>query len=138
MGDCVFCKIVKGDIPGYKVYEDENVLAILDISQATKGHTLVLAKKHFKNLYDIDEETASKVFACVPKIAKAIKKAFNPIGLNVVINTDKPLQTVYHFHLHLIPRYGADGVEIDFINNMGNTTKEKFLEIQEAITSNLK
>jgi len=135
--DCVFCKIVKGEIPSYKVYEDENVLAILDISQATPGHTLVLAKKHFKNLYDIDDETASKVFSCVPKIAKAIKKAFNPIGLNVIINTDKPLQSVYHFHLHLIPRYPVDGVEIDFINNMGNTSKEKFLEIQDKIVKAL-
>lgn len=136
--DCVFCKIVNGEIPSYKVYEDENVLAILDISQATPGHTLVLAKKHFKNLYDIDDATASDVFACVPKIAKAIKKAFNPIGLNVIINTDKPLQTVYHFHLHLIPRYPCDGVEIDFINNMGNTSKEKFLEVQGKIVNALK
>jgi histidine triad (HIT) family protein len=135
--DCVFCKIVNGEIPSYKVYEDENVLAILDISQATRGHTLILAKKHFKNLYDIDEETAAKVFSCVPKIAKAIKKAFDPIGLNVLINTDKPLQSVYHFHLHLIPRYPVDGVEIDFINNMGNTPKEKFLEIQNKIVKEL-
>jgi histidine triad (HIT) family protein len=135
--DCVFCKIVKGDIPSYKVYEDENVLALLDISQATPGHTLILAKKHFKNLYDIDDETACKVFAAVPRIAKAIKKAFNPIGLNVLINTDKPLQSVYHFHIHLIPRYPVDGVQIDFINNMGNTTKEKFVELAEKIKSNL-
>lgn len=135
--DCVFCKIVKGEIPSYKVYEDENVLALLDISQATPGHTLILAKKHFKNLYDIDDETACKVFAAVPKIAKAIKKAFNPIGLNVLINTDKPLQSVYHFHIHLIPRYQMDGVQIDFINNMGNTTKEKFTEMAEKIKANL-
>jgi len=135
--DCVFCKIVKGEIPAYKVYEDENVLALLDISQATPGHTLILAKKHFKNLYDIDDETACKVFAAVPKIAKAIKKAFNPIGLNVLINTDKPLQSVYHFHIHLIPRYHMDGVQIDFINNMGNTTKEKFTEMAEKIKANL-
>jgi len=135
--DCVFCKIVKGEIPAYKVYEDENVLALLDISQATPGHTLILAKKHFKNLYDIDDETACKVFAAVPKIAKAIKKAFNPIGLNVLINTDKPLQSVYHFHIHLIPRYHMDGVQIDFINNMGNTTKEKFLEMADQIKANL-
>lgn len=136
--DCVFCKILNGEIPSYKVYEDENVLAILDISQATKGHTLILSKAHFQNLYDIDGTTAGKVFSAVPAIAKAIKKAFNPIGLNVLINTDKPLQSVYHFHLHLIPRYHADGVEIDFINNMGNTTKEQFASVQEAIVSALK
>jgi len=130
---CVFCKIISGEIPSYKVYEDENVLAILDISQATKGHTLVLVKNHFANLYDIDAELACKVFSTIPKIANAIKKAFSPIGLNVLINTDKPLQTVYHFHIHLIPRYASDGVQIDFINNMGNTSKEQYLEIQEEI-----
>jgi len=130
---CVFCKIISGEIPSYKVYEDENVLAILDISQATKGHTLVLVKNHFANLYDIDAELACKVFSAIPKIANAIKKAFSPIGLNVLINTDKPLQTVYHFHIHLIPRYASDGVQIDFINNMGNTSKEQYLEIQEKI-----
>lgn len=135
--DCVFCKIVKGEIPSYKIYEDENILAILDISQATPGHTLVLAKEHFKNLYDISEEKAGEVFSAIPKIARAIKKAFNPIGLNVIINTDKPLQSVYHFHIHLIPRYPYDGVQIDFINNMGNTSKEKFLEIADKIKANL-
>jgi len=125
--DCVFCRILSGDIPSYKVYEDENVLAILDISQATKGHTLIIAKQHYKNLYDIDEELAGRIFKVIPKIANALKKAFNPIGLNVLINTEKPLQTVFHFHVHLIPRYPHDGVDIDFINNMGNTSKEQYL-----------
>ncbi len=125
--DCVFCRILSGDIPSYKVYEDENVLAILDISQATKGHTLIIAKQHYKNLYDIDEELAGRIFKVIPKIANALKKAFNPIGLNVLINTEKPLQTVFHFHVHLIPRYPHDGVDIDFINNIGNTSKEQYL-----------
>ncbi|MFA5741849.1 MAG: HIT family protein, partial [Candidatus Izemoplasmatales bacterium] len=81
----------------------------------------------------IDEEVDCKVFSTVPKIANAIKKAFNPIGLTVLINTDKPLQTIYHFHIHLIPRYPSDGVEIDFINNMGNTSKQQYLDTQEKI-----
>jgi len=126
--DCVFCRILNGEIPSYKVYEDENVLAILDISQATKGHTLILAKQHFKNLYDINEDYAGKIFKVIPKIANALKKAFNPIGMNVLINTEKPLQTVFHFHVHLIPRYVHDGVDIDFINNMGNTSKDQYIE----------
>jgi histidine triad (HIT) family protein len=135
--DCVFCRILKGEIPSYKIYEDENVLAILDISQATKGHTLIIAKQHVKNLYDINEELAGNIFKVVPKIANAIKKAFNPIGLNVLINTEKPLQTVFHFHIHLIPRYVHDGVDIDFINNMGNTTKEEYFETQKSIMNHL-
>jgi len=133
MMDCVFCRILSGDIPSYKVYEDENVVAILDISQATKGHTLIIAKQHYKNLYDIDEELAGRIFKVIPKIANALKRAFNPIGLNVLINTEKPLQTVFHFHIHLIPRYPHDGVDIDFINNMGNTSKEQYLLIMNQI-----
>ena len=137
MSNCIFCQIANGEIPTYKVYEDENVMAILDISQATKGHTLVIAKQHFKNLYDIDEELAGNIFRVVPKIANAIKKAFNPIGLNVLVNTEKPLQTVFHFHLHIIPRYYMDGVDIDFINNQGNTSKEMYEEIQKKIIKEL-
>jgi histidine triad (HIT) family protein len=135
--DCVFCKIISGEIPTNKVYEDDNIVAILDISQATKGHTLIVAKKHYKNLYDIDENVAADIFRVVPKLANAIKNAFHPIGLNVLVNTEKPLQTVFHFHVHLIPRYPHDGVEIDFINNMGNTTKEEFQAIRDKIAAQL-
>ncbi len=136
--NCVFCQIVEGNIPSYKIYEDEHVLAILDISQATKGHTLVIAKNHYKNLYDIDEALAGQIFRVVPKIANAIKKAFDPIGLNVLINTEKPLQTVFHFHLHIIPRYYQDGVDIDFINNQGNTSKDMYEETKNKIIEALK
>lgn len=136
--DCVFCKIVSGEIPSYKIYEDEHIMAILDISQATKGHTLIIAKDHYKNLYDIDEELAGNIFRKVPKIANAIKEAFHPIGLNVLVNTEKPLQTVFHFHLHLIPRYHMDGVDIDFINNQGITTKEMYLDTVDKIKSQIK
>lgn len=135
--NCIFCKIANGEIPSYKIYEDDNVIAILDISQATKGHTLIIAKEHYKNLYDINEELAGEIFKVVPKIANAIKKAFDPIGLNVLVNTEKPLQTVFHFHMHLIPRYYQDGVDIDFINNQGNTTKEMYEEIKLKIVEQL-
>ncbi len=135
--NCIFCKIANGEIPSYKIYEDDNIIAILDISQATKGHTLIIAKEHYKNLYDIDETLAGEIFKVVPKIANAIKRAFNPIGLNVLVNTEKPLQTVFHFHMHLIPRYYQDGVDIDFINNQGNTSKEMYEEIKDKIIEQL-
>ncbi|MCK5732110.1 MAG: HIT family protein [Tenericutes bacterium] len=137
MNDCIFCKIVNGEIPAYKIYEDDNVIALLDISQATKGHTLVISKEHYKNLYDIDEKLAGDIFSIVPKIANAIKKAFNPIGLNVIINTEKPLQTVFLFHLHIIPRYSLDGVDIDFINNQGNTSEATYEEVRDKIIEQL-
>ena len=135
--DCVFCRILNGEIPSYKVFENDDVLAILDISQATRGHTLIIAKKHYKNLYDVDAALAGNVFSVVPKIANAIKKAYNPIGMNVVVNTEKPLQTVFHFHIHLIPRYPNDGVDIDFINNAGNTSRDTYVETAARIRDSL-
>ncbi|MFW5894554.1 MAG: HIT family protein, partial [Bacillota bacterium] len=110
--DCIFCKIIEGEIPSYKVYEDEHVYAFLDITQNTKGHTLVVPKNHLKNIYELDEETANHVFTAIPKVANALKKAFNPIGLNVIQNNDRPLQSVFHFHVHLIPRYEDDGITL--------------------------
>ena len=135
--DCIFCKIVNNEIPSYKVYEDDILIAILDISQTTKGHTLVIPKKHYKNLYELDALASSEIFKTVPKIANAIKKSFNPIGLNLIINTERPLQTVEHFHIHLIPRYNNDNLEITFQNNQKDMTPEKYNSIKESIISNL-
>ena len=70
--DCIFCKIVEGEIPSYQIYEDEHVMAFLDITQGTLGHTLLIPKKHVKNVYELDEVTATNVFKVVPKIAKAL------------------------------------------------------------------
>lgn len=104
--DCIFCKIIDGDIPSAKVYEDDHVLAFLDISQVSKGHTLVIPKQHTRNLYDTPPEVAKELFERVPMIANAIKKAYNPIGMNLLNNNEKPAnQAVFHLHLHLIPKY---------------------------------
>lgn len=135
--DCIFCKIINGEIPSYKVYEDEHVYAFLDITQCTKGHTLVIPKQHVKNVYELSEELAENIFKVIPKIAKAIKTSFNPIGLNIINNNDKPLQSVFHFHLHLIPRYENDGMELSTINNIGKTSDETFKEIVNSIKKNM-
>jgi histidine triad (HIT) family protein len=135
--DCIFCKIVKGDIPSYKVFENEDLIAILDISQATKGHTLIIPKIHKKNLYELDSKTTGRVFEVVPKIANAIKKAFNPIGLNVLINTERPLQSVDHFHIHLLPRYENDDIGFSFENHQKFMNNDLYKEIQNNITKNL-
>jgi histidine triad (HIT) family protein len=111
VSDCIFCKIVNGDIPAAKVYEDEHVLAFLDISQVTKGHTLVIPKIHKENIFELTPDVASHVFTAVPKIANAIKKQFAPVGLNLLNNNGEQAgQPVFHYHVHLIPRYGkGDG-----------------------------
>ncbi|HLS09783.1 HIT family protein [Lentibacillus sp.] len=107
--DCIFCRIIDGELPSAKVYEDEDVYAFLDISQVTKGHTLVIPKTHTKNIYETPPEVASKLFERIPKIANAIKKAYQPIGMNLLNNNEKPAdQSVFHLHIHLLPRYGND------------------------------
>ncbi len=135
--DCIFCKIIDGEIPSYKVYEDAFVYAFLDISQGTKGHTLVIPKKHVDNLYGLDERTAKAVFSVVPKLANALKEAFNPIGLNVVNNTEKPLQSVNHFHIHLLPRYENDTLNISMSNNQSLYDESKYTAVSDAIKSAL-
>lgn len=107
--DCIFCKIIEGEIPSAKVYEDEHVYAFLDISQVTKGHTLVIPKQHTRNLYDTPPEVASNLFAAVPKIANAIKDTYGAIGMNLLNNNEAAAnQQVFHLHLHLLPKYSEE------------------------------
>ena len=106
MSDCIFCKIVNGEIPCYKVYEDAEVLAFLDISQTTKGHTLVIPKEHFDNIYDIDPEVLGKAVQVGQKVIKHATKVLGCQGYNLLQNNGEVGgQTVFHFHMHLIPRY---------------------------------
>ncbi len=135
--ECIFCKIDQGEIPSYTIYEDDYVRAFLDITQGTKGHTLIIPKKHVKNVYETDPETINHVFSVVPKIARALRDAFNPIGLNIVNNNDEPLQSVFHFHVHLIPRYEDDGMVLKTENNYGKISTETFNSLVEKIQENL-
>jgi len=135
--DCIFCKIRDGKIPSYEVYQDDNVLAFLDITQGTKGHTLIIPKKHIKNIYELDEITAQEIFKVVPKIANALKKAFNPIGMNIINNNDAPHQSVFHFHIHLIPRYENDGMTLSTINNYGTFNEDHFRDLIKLIKKEL-
>lgn len=139
MGDCIFCKIINGDIPAAKVYEDEHVLAFLDISQVTKGHTLVIPKVHKENLYELDDEISQNLFKRVPKIANAIKTAYEPVGLNLLNNNGELAgQSVFHFHMHLIPRYGkSDGFGAVWKADNHSYTGEDLRKIALNISENL-
>ncbi|HEQ4956306.1 TPA: HIT family protein, partial [Streptococcus pyogenes] len=108
--------IIQGDIPSSKVYEDEQVLAFLDISQTTKGHTLVIPKQHVRNLLEMTAETASHLFARIPKIARAIQSATGATAMNIINNNEALAgQTVFHAHVHLVPRYNEeDGISIQY------------------------
>lgn len=120
--DCIFCKIVAGDIPSSKVYEDEEVLAFLDISQVTPGHTLVVPKKHARNLLDMDETATAQLFARVSKVAKKVEVATQAKGMNIISNMEEVAgQTVFHTHVHIIPRYSAqDELTISFTEHEPN------------------
>ncbi|NYV66780.1 HIT family protein [Bacillus sp. Gen3] len=139
MSDCIFCKIVNGEIPSAKIYEDEHVMAFIDISQVTKGHTLIIPKIHKENIFELTPEIASHLFEVVPKIANALKKEFNPIGMNLVNNNGEQAgQTVFHFHLHLIPRYGkGDGFGAVWKNNQSEYTQEDYTKMAIAISKNI-
>jgi histidine triad (HIT) family protein len=136
--NCIFCKIAEGVIPSYKVYEDENVLAFLDISQVTNGHTLIIPKEHSKDVFELSEETAAQLFSAVPKIASSIKQTFNPIGLNLLNNNGEAAgQSVFHYHMHFIPRYGkSDG--FGAVWKTQDTPADEMKEIARSINANIK
>ena len=120
--DCIFCKIIAGDIPSSKVYEDEEVLAFLDISQVTPGHTLVVPKKHARNLLEMDETTTAQLCARVSKVAKKVEAATQAKGMNIISNMEEVSgQTVFHTHVHIIPRYSdQDELGISFTEHEPN------------------
>lgn len=137
MEETVFHKILTGEIPSYCVYEDDVVYAFLDITQTTKGHTLVIPKRFAKDIFDYDVELASEVFARIPKIARALEKAFpNMQGLNIVNNNrETAYQSVFYSHIHLIPRYDrdADGFSLTFKDNSALYTSKQMQEIAHKI-----
>jgi len=109
--DCVFCAIAAGEIPSFKVYEDELVLAYLDINPFTKGHTLVIPKAHSQGLLDTDEATLAAVIARVKKVAAHLKAALPCDGFNILQNNGEAAgQTVKHLHFHIVPRYGSEPI----------------------------
>lgn len=111
MENCIFCKIANGEIPSATLYEDEEFRVILDLGPASKGHALILPKKHAADLYEIPDETAAKAMLLAKKMAGKMTKALGCDGFNIVQNNGECAgQTVFHFHMHLIPRYQGDGV----------------------------
>ena len=136
MSDCVFCKIVAGQIPSTRVYEDEHTVAFMDLGHVNPGHTLVAVKKHAANLYELDEAQAAAVARATVKISRALKAAFQPEGLSVYQANGKPAgQTVFHYHVHLLPRHEADGMELTW--PVKNPPREKLEGYAEKIRQRL-
>ena len=111
--NCIFCKIARGEIPSSTIYEDEEFRAILDLGPASKGHALILPKTHAANLFELPDDLAGKAMVLAKKLARQLKDGLHADGINVVQNNGEAAgQTVFHFHMHLIPRYKGDTVNV--------------------------
>ena len=112
MEDCIFCKIVSGEIPGMIVFEDDSTLAFLDVAGDVDGHILVIPKRHFKNILDCDSETLFAVMQTVKTVSKHLIDDCGYEGVNLLNASDESAgQSVPHFHIHIIPRKHGDGID---------------------------
>lgn len=137
MENCVFCKIVKGEIPSATLYEDENVKVILDIEPAAKGHAILLVKQHAANIFELPEDTAAKIYAVVPKVARAIRDELGCDGMNILQNNGEAAgQTVFHLHIHFIPRYKNDTVTMTW--EKGGYAEGEAAKLAESIRNRIK
>lgn len=131
MNNCIFCKIINKEIPGKIIYEDDICIAFLDISQTTKGHTLVIPKNHYANMLEVDDETLAHLFKVAKKISNLLINKLNAKGMNILTNVNEVAgQTVMHFHIHLIPRYNQDDtIKIEFTNNIDSIDTDQLLNL---------
>ena len=114
-GECIFCRLIAGEIPAAKVYEDELTLAFMDIGQVNPGHVLVAVKRHAATLLDLTPEEAGAAMQTAQRIAQALKASFAPPGITLLqANGKEGDQTVFHFHLHVVPRHGNDGIALSW------------------------
>lgn len=128
--NCIFCKLANKDIPTNIIYEDDRFTVILDASPATRGHALILPKNHAANIYELPDEDASAVFVLAKKLATKMTEILHCDGFNIVQNNGEVAgQTVFHFHMHLIPRYLNDGNQDKLTWNHAEFTPEEIAEI---------
>lgn len=130
--NCIFCKIANGEVPSKTLYEDDNFRVILDLGPATKGHALILPKEHYADLYELPEELAGEAMKLAKKMVTKMTDRLGCEGFNLIQNNgDMAGQTVFHFHVHMIPRYQADGQKIGW--KPGKPTQDELEEIKNTI-----
>ena len=113
MENCIFCKIIKGEVATQKVYENESVLAFISKEQVSKGHTLVIPKEHFENIFYISEKALAEVMAVSKELSQKYQMEFDATGINILHASGKDAQqSVFHFHIHIVPRYPNDGLDL--------------------------
>lgn len=130
--NCIFCKLANGVFPTNSIYEDEKFNVILDVGPATKGHALILPKEHYKNIYEMPEDLVSDAFKLARNMAVKMADKLDADGFNIVQNNNEVAgQTVFHFHVHLIPRYKNDGQTIGW--NPSEPTAEELTSIKDLL-----
>lgn len=130
--DCIFCKIIAGEIPSHTLYEDENCKVILDINAATKGHALIILKDHYDNFFELPEEKAVEVIKVAKKMTMQMKERLGCDGFNILQNNNEIAgQTVMHYHMHLIPRYKCDNQDLTMATTQ--PSQEELSEIKNII-----
>ena len=118
MEDCIFCKIIKGEVPCKKILETEKTISFLDINPVTPGHILIIPKEHYENIFETPDVILEEINTTCKKIAILVKKKLNATGVNVLNSSGKDAQQeVFHLHYHVIPRYKNDTLKIHFNNN---------------------
>jgi len=132
MADCVFCKIIRGELPSYCVYEDEYFKGILDIGPWAEGHVIMISKEHAESVLDLPDETAKHAMPAVKKVVSALKDALACDGVNILQNNGEAAgQSVGHFHMHVIPRKIGDGIVMNWPHF--RLDDERFKEIAGVI-----
>ena len=135
--DCIFCKIAAGEIPSRKIYEDSDLIAIMDLNPTSKGHSLIIPKEHCTNIYDIDEDIAAKVMKTAKKLATKMTVALNCDGFNLLQNNGETAgQTMFHFHMHLIPRYQNAKNNDILMWSHENFSDEEMAQIRDSLSQN--
>lgn len=130
MEDCLFCKIIKGEIPCYKIYEDKNTFVFLDVNPWSRGHCLVVPKKHFRNILEIDKKTLADVVLVVQKISSLAKEKLGAVGMNILQNNNRMAgQEVDHIHFHIIPRYADGSLKISHLTNYKGDDLETVIKL---------
>ena len=130
MENCIFCKIIKGEIPSFKVYEDNNVFAFLDIAPVNKGHVLVIPKNHSENIHDVSDEDLKHLISAAKNLSDAVKKGVGADGVNVSNSSGIAAgQTVMHTHFHIIPRFKGDGLKHWPQGKYGEGEMQKYAEL---------
>lgn len=136
MEDCIFCKIARGESLSYRIYEDDKIMAILDLYPINPGHVLLMPKRHVETLAELDREELTGLAILLQKLVKAVKKSLNPEGLNMMINQGEAAgQVVPHFHWHIIPRNSGDKVRIEA--HRLRPSDEEFRDVQARIRETL-